>query len=201
MRDFFIMLRIGITGGIGSGKTTVCSIFQELNIPVYSADQRAKELMVESAKLREKISSLFGSEAYSDNVLNRIHIAEQAFQNPDLLQQLNDAVHPAVVQDFDDWARHQEEEGQTYVLKEAALMYESGSYKDLDAVITVSAPESLRIERSMKRDGVSRDKIVERLNKQWTEDQRLEKADYVIVNDGQEALIPQVLNLHKQFSA
>ncbi len=194
-----MMLRIGITGGIGSGKTTVCSIFQELGIPVYSADDRAKALMSENEVIRSGITELFGQEAYSDGQLNRQHIAQIAFSDPEKLTALNQLVHPAVIEDFRTWSLQEEAKGTPYVIKEAALMFESGSYKDLDAVITVSAPEELRIQRTMDRDGSTREAVLGRLNKQWNEDQRLNKADLVIYNDGEQALIPQVMKLHNRF--
>lgn len=191
------MLRIGITGGIGSGKSTVCSIFRRFGIPVYVADDAAKELMVNDPELRAEIVRIFGSEAYlSDGSLNRKYISGQAFPNPELLNRLNQAVHPAIARDFLHWSERQTA---PYVLKEAALLFESGSYRDLDYVVTVYASKETRIKRSMERDGVTRAMVLERINKQWTEAQRQKAADFIIRNDGKTGLIKQVQLLHKQF--
>ncbi|MBI1222026.1 MAG: dephospho-CoA kinase [Bacteroidetes bacterium] len=191
------MLKIGVTGGIGSGKTTVCKIFQELGIPVYSADDAAKRLMVESGPLVERICELFGKSAYLPNgQLNRPYIASCAFQDKTLLEKLNQAVHPAVFQDFHDWAERQ---NSPYVIKEAALMFESGSFRDLDYVINVSAPRALRLRRSMERDGSTRKQVEDRMKNQWTENMRKAAADFIIRNDEEHPLIPQVMELHKKF--
>ncbi len=191
------MLKVGITGGIGSGKSTVCRIFEQYGIPVYYADQRAKALMLEDAEVREKIRSLFGNEAYlEDGSLNRKHIGNLAFSDPSLLQQLNAAVHPAVARDFLQWAKVQ---NSPYVLKEAALLFEAGTFRDLDYVVTVYAPKELRIRRTMERDGVTREAVLDRIRKQWTEKQRQEAADFVVRNDESHSLIRQVQALHEKF--
>lgn len=193
------MLRIGITGGIGSGKTTVCKIFAQFGIPVYSADDQAKRLMVGDDTLVEEIERLFGIQAYTDDgLLNTRHISEMAFKDASLLQKLNALVHPAVSNDFREWSLRQTS---PYVIKEAALMYESGSYRELDYVVTVSAPKKLRIKRSMERDGTTREQVLARLKKQWSENQRNEAADFIIKNDGYHPLIPQVQELHQRFLA
>lgn len=193
------MLRIGITGGIGSGKTTVCKIFAQFGIPVYSADDQAKRLMVGNDTLVEEIERLFGIQAYTDDgLLNTRHISEMAFKDASLLQKLNALVHPAVSNDFREWSLRQTS---PYVIKEAALMYESGSYRELDYVVTVSAPKELRIKRSMERDGTTREQVLARLKKQWSENQRNEAADFIIKNDGYHPLIPQVQELHQRFLA
>ncbi|TNE81569.1 MAG: dephospho-CoA kinase [Bacteroidetes bacterium] len=190
------MLKLGITGGIGSGKSTVCEIFKSLNIPIYSADDRAKALMTEDRELIKAVKALFGEEAYTaDGSLNRALIASIVFQDAAKLEALNAAVHPAVFRDFARWSA---EQTSPYVIKEAALMFESGSFRDLDYVVTVSAPQQLRIERSMKRDNTSAEAIKARMKKQWSEKQRLEAADFVIQNDGKHQLIPQVLELHQK---
>ena len=191
------MLKVGITGGIGSGKSTVCRIFEQYGIPVYYADQRAKALMSEDAEVREKIHSLFGNEAYlEDGSLNRKYIGNLAFSNPSLLQQLNAVVHPAVARDFLQWAKEQDS---PYVLKEAALLFEAGTFRDLDYVVTVYAPKELRIRRTMERDGVNREAVLSRIRKQWTEKQRQEAADFVVRNDESHSLIRQVQELHEKF--
>ncbi len=191
------MLRVGITGGIGSGKTTVCKIFAQFGIPIYSADDQAKRLMVEDDDLVEAIERLFGIQAYTDDgLLNTRHISEMAFNDASLLQKLNALVHPAVTNDFREWSLKQTS---PYVIKEAALMYESGSYRELDYVVTVSAPKELRITRSMERDSSTREQVLARLKKQWSENDRNDAADFIILNDGKHALIPQVQDLHQRF--
>lgn len=190
------MLKLGITGGIGSGKSTVCEIFKSLGIPVYSADDRAKTLMTEDEELILSVKALFGEEAYlSDGSLNRSYIASIVFNDAEKLESLNALVHPAVFRDFARWSA---EQNSPYVIKEAALMFESGSFRDLDYVATVSAPQKLRVERSMKRDNTSAEAIKARMKKQWSEKQRLEAADFVLKNDGEHPLIPQVLELHQK---
>jgi dephospho-CoA kinase len=191
------MKRIGITGSIGSGKSTVTRIFSQLGIPVYDADTRARFLMVSSPTIMNGIKSLFGDEAYlPSGELNRKHISELAFKDKDLLARLNAITHPAVHDDFETWCG---EQTTPYVIKEAALMFESNSYKQLDEVIVVTAPETLRIERAVKRDGVRKEAIISRMNNQLSEAEKLARGQYEIKNDEQELLIPQVLKLHQQF--
>lgn len=196
------MLRIGITGGIGSGKTTVCKIFETLHIPIYYADDRAKWLMVNSPALKNGILQLFGDKAYSsEGVLNRAHIGSIAFSSPAKLQKLNALVHPAVFVDGENWQQEQLALGAPYTLKEAALIYETGSYKTLDKVIVVTAPEDLRIERVMKRDGLTAEEVKDRIARQLPEEEKVEKADFVIQNDGTHSLIKQVLSIHQELLA
>lgn len=191
------MLKIGITGGIGSGKTTVCKIFESLGIPVYFADDRAKALMVEDQKLVRQIKKLLGNEAYSsDGSLHREFIARIVFKDPKKLKQLNALVHPAVGKDGLQWQATQLEV--PYTLKEAALLIESGSYKFLDYLITVWAPRELRIKRVMKRDDTTREAIEARMSKQMSEFEKLDLADFVIINDGKHSLIKQVIRLHRR---
>jgi dephospho-CoA kinase len=191
-------LKVGITGGIGSGKTTVCKIFETLGVPIYYADDRAKALMIEDKELVENVKKLFGENAYfEDGSLNRKYISDLAFQNPELLQKLNGLVHPAVLKDGNKW--HTEQVNVPYTLKEAALMYESDSYKYLDKIITVLAPKELRLERAILRGGgaLKKEDIEARMDKQMQEEEKLKRADFVIFNDGNQALIPQVLKIHK----
>jgi dephospho-CoA kinase len=191
------MRKIGITGSIGSGKSTVVQLFAHLGAPVYDADSRAKFLMISSPALIDGIKQLFGNEAYSVNgELNRPHISTKAFQDKEILTKLNALVHPAVFNDFDEWAAKQ---NAPYVIKEAALMFESDSYKQLDEVIVVTAPEELRIQRAMQRDHVSREAVLGRMKSQLSQAQKLAKGQYEIRNNEQELLIPQVLFLHHRF--
>ena len=193
------MLRIGITGGIGSGKTTVCKIFETLQIPVYYADDRAKWLMVNSPTLQNGIRQLFGKKAFGeDGSLNRAHISSIAFKDTAKLQKLNALVHPAVFVDGENWQQEQLALGVPYTIKEAALIYESGSHQTLDKVIVVTAPEELRIDRVMKRDGLPAEAIRDRIARQMPEEDKVARADYVIHNDGEQSLIKQVLAIHHQ---
>lgn len=190
------MRKIGITGSIGSGKTTVARVFMHLGIPVYSADERAKQLMTEDPELVAGIRNLFGDEAYlKDGSLNRSYISSNAFHNKHLLTQLNALVHPAVIRDFDLWCGQQKS---AYVLKEAALMFESESYKQLDEVITVTAPEQLRIKRTMQRDGMKEAEVRQRMQFQMSEEEKAKRSKHIIRNDEETLVIPQVLDIHQQ---
>jgi dephospho-CoA kinase len=188
-------LKIGITGGIGSGKTTVCRIFETLGIPVYFADDRAKALMTEDADLIHAVKNLFGNAAYfEDGSLNRTLISEVAFSNPLILNELNAIVHPAVRRDGENW--HNAQIGVPYTLKEAALHFESGGYKLMDKMICVAAPRELRIERVLKRGGLNRAEIEARITKQLPDEEKIKQSDFVIYNDGLQSLIPQVMAIH-----
>ena len=191
-----IMLKIGLTGGIGSGKSTVARIFEVLGIPVYYADDAAKKLMIEDEELRISIINAFGNEAYNDKILNRPYLAEQVFNSEEKLKVLNSIVHPATINDAKEWFK---EQTAPYVIKEAALIFESGSDKELDYVVGVKSPESLRIKRSVDRDNISTEQVEARMNKQMPEEDKLRLCEYVIVNDEQQMLIPQVLKLHEKF--
>lgn len=187
---------VGITGGIGAGKSTVARIFKTLGIPVYDADSRAKWLMNNDRELKEGIVSLFGTEAYDHQQINRTHIARLAFSDQSLLSSLNALVHPAVAKDFDKWAGKQTT---PYVLKEAALLFESGSYQSLSAIITVTADESLRMHRVLKRDAHRTEQDVKKMMAaQWSEDKKVARSQYIITNDETTAVIPQILKIHEQ---
>ncbi|MEM6966584.1 MAG: dephospho-CoA kinase [Bacteroidota bacterium] len=192
------MMKIGITGGIGSGKTTVCKIFESLGIPVYYADDRAKKLMIENAELVQKIKNLLGDDAYfQDGTLNRPYIASIVFQDKEKLEQLNGLVHPAVRKDGIQW--HDAQSLVPYTLKEAALLVESGNHQLLDTLISVWAPKEVRIQRVLNRDGALRAEIEARMDKQLPEYEKLKIADFVIINDGNRALVKQVVKLHRHF--
>jgi len=193
------MKTVGITGGIGSGKTTVCRIFKELDVPIYFADERAKKLMTENASLQASIIQEFGAAIYTDNRLNRALLAKKVFAYPEKLAALNALVHPVVAADFGCWlAQHSHA---NYVLKEAAILFESGANKLVDCTILVTAPEGLRIQRVVARDGVSANDVKLRMANQWTEKRKSELANHIVNNDGTQFLIPQVLRLHATFSA
>lgn len=193
------MLKVGITGGIGSGKTTVCRIFKALGIPVYDADREAKNLMNTHLDLVNAIKAAFGNEAYgADGMLDRQYLASRVFNDEQALAQLNAIVHPVVIQAANDWAAAQDA---AYTVKEAALMFQSGSYVHNDVNVVVAAPDELRIDRVMQRDAVTEQQVRARMDKQWAQDEQIEKADYVIWNDGKRMLIPQVLELDRIFKA
>ena len=190
------MLKIGITGGIGSGKTTVCNIFGRLGIPVYSADLRAREIMNTDPKLASALKKEFGNDIYDNNgELIRPLLAQRVFGNTANVEKLNALVHPAVLEDFRVWAQRQK--NTPYVLKEAALMFESGSYKEMDVMIGVSAPENIRISRAMRREGMTREKVMQRIASQMDDTEKMSCCDYIIMNDDNTAIIPQVLQVHQ----
>jgi dephospho-CoA kinase len=192
------MKKIGVTGSIGSGKSTVTKIFSQLGVPVYDADSRAKMLMVSSPALIAQIKALFGEAAYlPSGQLNRKHISDTAFTDKTILTQLNALVHPAVFNDFEEWSNAQQT---AYVIKEAALMFESNSYKQLDEVIVVTAPEELRIQRSIARDGSTKEAVMNRMKNQLSQEEKLARGQYEIKNDEEQLLIPQVLHLHDLFN-
>jgi dephospho-CoA kinase len=194
------MLKIGITGSIGSGKSIVCKIFEQLGVPIYNADERAKILMISNAEIIAKVKLLFGNESYTETgELNRKHLSDIAFNNKDLLTQLNQIVHPIVFKDFDNWLLEKEQLNIKYILKEAALMFETDSYKKLDKFIVVTAPMELRISRTMQRDSILKEQVLSRMNNQLSQEEKLAKADYEIINNEQTSLIEQVFSLHQQF--
>lgn len=190
------MLKVGVTGGIGSGKTTVCLLFQQLfNIPVYYADVRAKHIINENQIIKEQIVALFGEEAYLNNEYNRTFIASKVFYNNTLLQQLNAIVHPAVFIDAQQFFnKHQSE---NYVLYEAAILFESGGYKTMDKNILVTAPTELRIERTINRDGITADEVMQRIKNQKPDEEKIKLSNFVIINDGEKDLKSQVQEIHR----
>ncbi len=190
--------KVGITGGIGSGKSTVSQLFHFLGIPVYYADEEAKKLMVEDKQLIQDIKAAFGEEAYLDHELNRAYLAKLVFKDNVLLEQLNSIVHPALAKHYEKW--HARQKMVPYTLKEAAILIEMGGSKTMDNIITVFAPEALRIKRVMERDGVSKEAVLDRISKQMPEEEKVKKADFVIVNDGQQSLLHQVLDIHKKLT-
>lgn len=192
-------LRVGITGGIGSGKTTVCKIFEQLGIPVYYADERAKLLMTTNKTVIAKLKKLFGAEAYlPDGELNRKRIAEIVFKDAEKLAKLNDIIHPAVQKDGENW--HKRQRNVPYTLKETALLFEIGSQKFFEKTITVSAPREMRLQRTMQRDGQTQAQVEARMAKQMADEEKVQLTDFVIVNDGTKLLLPQVLAIHQVLS-
>jgi dephospho-CoA kinase len=194
------LFRVGITGGIGSGKSTVARIFSALNIPVYDADSHAKKLMTTDKILMAEITREFGTLSFQpDGALDRKFLADIVFNDPGKLHMLNSLVHPRVDQDFENWII-QQNAGAPYVLMEAALMFNSGSSQKLNKVIVVTAPLELRMERIRKRDGRKDDQIKKIINQQMDQQEMEKRADYVVVNDGIHLVIPQVLGIHNKIS-
>lgn len=191
------MLKIGLTGGIGSGKSTVAKIFETLGIPVYYADTEAKRLMNSSETLKKVIRQNFGEATYENDQLNRKYLGGIVFNNPEKLELLNALIHPVTINDAEQWMQQQ---SAPYSIKEAALLFESGAAENLDFIVGVYAPQALRIKRVMKRDGLTADEIMKRINRQVNEEMKMKLCDFVITNNEQELLIPQVLKLHQHFS-
>lgn len=189
------MLRVGLTGGIGSGKTTVAKIFEVLGIPVYYADEETKRLMNTDPVIRRNIVKEFGDRAYDDHGLDRSYLASVVFNDEKKLALLNSLTHPATIEHANKWMQQQHS---PYIIKEAALIFESGSNKHLDYVIGVSAPEEIRIRRVMERDGVSEEQVRSRMARQMNEEEKIALCDFVVVNDEREFLITQVLSLHAE---
>jgi dephospho-CoA kinase len=192
------MLKIGITGGIGSGKTTVCKVFELLGVPVFYADDVAKSIMYTDPVLKSEILKAFGENSYLKNGdLNRSYISSIVFNDKHELEKLNSLVHPAVFRAFDNWVLSQKEA--SYVIKEAALLYESDAYKMCDKSILVISPIETRISRVKARDGISAEDIQLRMNRQFSDEQKMKFADHILNNDERQLLIPQIIQLHQQF--
>lgn len=193
-----MVLRIGLTGGIGSGKTTVAKIFETLGIPVYYADDAAKRLMNENEDLRKKLINHFGEGIYNNRELNRQKLSEIVFGNDEKLNLLNSLVHPLTIADADEWMQQQTT---PYIIKEAALIFETDVWKYLDKVIGVSAPYELRMQRTMLRDNRSALQVKAKMSKQMEEEEKMSRCDYIIYNNEKELLIPQVIALHEKLIA
>lgn len=185
---------IGLTGGIGSGKTTAGLIFRHLGIPVYLADDRAKSLMHQDESLRAALRSLLGAEIVPEQGLDRAAMARAIFADQLLLDQVNALVHPAVKADFQSWYSQQ---NSPYVIREAAILFESSAYQDCDRIIVVTAPRELRIRRVMNRNDESREGVESRMKRQWPEEAKIKRADYLLHNDLKHLLIPQILEIHE----
>jgi len=192
------MLKIGITGGIGSGKTTVCRVFELLGIPIFYADTVAKLIMNTDPVLKEEILKTFGQKSYSnDGQLNRAYLSSIVFNNESELNKLNALVHPAVFRAFDKWlAIHYDA---PYIIKEAALLFETESHKMCDLTLLVVSPEASRVQRVIARDGISQDEIALRMKRQLSDEQKIKLSDHILFNDESQLLIPQILALDQQF--
>ena len=191
------MYKVGITGGIGSGKSTVCRMLAERGVALYDADSRAKELMSTSEALRSKLIENFGADTFNADGLNRQYLAAKVFSDAEQLHLLNSLVHPAVIADFEAWAESQE--GQ-YVVFESAILFEAGLEDRVDVVVAVMAPETVRVERVMARDGHTREQVVARIKNQMSDDERSDRAKYSIVNIDIEELEEDVEQLHRRLS-
>ncbi len=190
------MLKIGITGGIGSGKSTVCKIFSILGIPVFHADERARNLIDNSRGIRNEIIREFGPESFIDGIYNTGYISEIVFNKKEKLQKLNSIIHPLVEKDFLHWTESYE--NAKYILEEAAVLFESGADQFLDYVIVVNAPLDLRIRRIMNRDGISKELVLQRMKNQFPADNILPLADWIIENNEKHLILPQILSIHDQ---
>ncbi len=188
-----IMLKVGLTGGIGAGKSTVAHIFEVLGIPVYHADQEAKRLMQTNPSLIEKIKIAFSEKAYAEGILDRKFLSSLVFNDNQKLEMLNSIVHPFTIQDGKEWM---EKQNSPYAIKEAALIFESGSQGEFDTIIGVFAPPAMRIHRTIQRDHVEREKVLNRMEKQLDENIKMKLCDHVLINNEQTLLIPQVIALH-----
>ncbi len=195
------MLKIGLTGGIGAGKSVVAKVFKVLQVPVFDADLVAKQLVNESDSLKSSIKKEFGEEAYTpEGRLNRDYIATTVFNDPQRLKNLNSIIHPEVRNSFEDWCSKKRDHA--YVINEAALLFESGSYKSLDATILVTASEQLRVKRVLKRDPFrSKEEVFNIINRQMSEEEKISLANYRIINDDNALIMPQILDIHKKIIA
>ena len=189
-------LKVGITGGIGSGKSTICRIFKILGVPVFEADLVAKQLLLTNIEIRNELIRLFGEGVYlEDGAVNRKKLAEIIFNDDVQLAKMNALVHPAVRNEFHEWVKQQ---NSSYVIHEAAILFESGFYKLMDFTILVSAPEEERIWRIVKRDDISEKQVKERLAKQWTDAEKRKLADYEIKNDNVNPVLPEIIQIDKR---
>ncbi len=187
-------LRIGLTGGIGSGKSTVAKVFEVLGVPVFYADIVAKEMMNTNAALRRKLIEAFGEEVYANGAINRSYLSSIVFNDATQLERLNAIVHPVAIAEAEHWFSQQTT---PYVMKEAALLFEARTAKELDYIIGVSAPQQLRIQRVMKRDSITKEEVLQRMSKQMDEAEKIKLCDFVLINDEQQMLLPQIIKLHE----
>ena len=189
------MLKVGLTGGIGSGKSTVARVFEVLGVPVYYADSAGRMLVDNDPGIRTEIIKHFGKESYKDGRLDRQYISTIVFGDEKKRELLNEITHPVIISDAAKWMKKQ---NAAYIIKEAALIFESGSEKDLDYVIGVKSPRGLRVKRVMERDSTSKAEVIKKMESQMDEDVKMKKCDFLLINDEQQLLVPQVMALHQQ---
>lgn len=193
------MIKVGITGGIGSGKTTICNFFKVLGIPVFEADAEAKQIMNSSSTVQSRIKLAFGNDIYlHDNTIDRKKLAKLIFNSPTLLETINLIIHPEVRKYFNEWCGKQTS---PYIVYEAAIIFETGFHEELDFSVLITAPVEERIKRVMERENTSEEDIRSRIEKQWTDEQKMKLADYTIINDNRELIVPQLLELDKKFKS
>ncbi|MDZ4809166.1 MAG: dephospho-CoA kinase [Bacteroidota bacterium] len=191
------MIKVGLTGGIGSGKTTVAKVFETLGIPVYYADDRTKYLMNTDETLKASIIQHFGNDTYKNGELDRKYLAAIVFNNKEKLELLNSLTHPITIRDADKWMKQQTT---PYTIKEAALLFESGAAQQLDYIIGVYAPQHIRVKRVVQRDNLPVEDVMKRISRQIDEEMKMKLCDFIITNNDHQLVIPQVLELHKRFS-
>jgi len=189
------MLKVGLTGGMGSGKSTVSQVFINLGVPVFNSDLVARNIVNTNAKAIKKIKNTFGENLYDSGELDRKSLAAIVFTNPDALEKLNSIVHPLVGEAFDNWC--EKNSSAPYIIKEAAILFESGAYQNLDRIITVYTKKEERIRRIIIRDHSSAEEVEHRMNNQWSDETRNKLADFIIINDDKDKLLPQVMELHE----
>jgi dephospho-CoA kinase len=190
------MLKIGLTGGIGSGKSTIAKVFETLGIPVYYADDASKGLLNSNVAVKEAVARHFGNEVYKNGELDRKYLASVVFNNKEKLDLLNSLTHPAVIQDAEAWMNRQTS---PYAIKEAALLFESGAAEKLNYIIGVYAPQHLRIKRVMERDGLPTEEVLKRISRQIDEEMKMKLCDFIITNNDQQLVLPQIMELHNRF--
>jgi len=188
---------VGVTGGIGSGKSTVCKVFETLGIPAFNADEEAKNIYNNEPQALTEVKEVFGEKVFTNNQLDKTKLAQIVFGNADLLQQLNNIVHPLVRKQFAVW---QSKQAAPYVIREAAILIESGAHKDCDHIILVTAQEATRVERVRKRSGLSEEEIRKRMANQWTDEQRRPFCDFEVKNDDDQLILPKIYAIHEQLS-
>lgn len=195
------MLKVGLTGGIGSGKSIVRKVFNLLEIPTIDADQVAKQLLVEDRNIQSQLIAVFGDQAYVNEQYNSAWIAKQVFNQPHLREQLNEIVHPPTIEYINSWIRNKENEGHNYIVKEAAIMIETGSYQEMDLIIGVQAPKELRIRRVMDRNQMLREDVLKIMSSQWSEEKKRTFYDFIIENNEEQSVLSQVLEVHYKLLA
>lgn len=194
-----MMIKVGLTGGIGSGKTTVCHVFKLLGIPVYHADIHARKLSDTDNEIRKSLTNLFGADIYNESGLNRKRLSELIFQNRNLLQKVNEIIHPKVLDHFNQWISEYQQ--MKYIIHEAAIIFESGMKNIFDKIITVTAPKDMRIKRIIERGGLSEDDVKKIIKNQWPEKKKRNISDYIIINNQKRLILPQILKIHHELAS